>query len=303
LPKIIVGTRGSRLALAQTEIVLVELKRLCPGISFEQKTIRTAGDRRPTEAIGKETVGFFTKELEEALLSGAIDVAVHSLKDLPIAVPKGLEIAAVLTRGNPQDVLVTEGGLSLGELRGGSRVGTGSPRRRAQLLHFNRQLEVVPIRGNIETRIGKLRAEGLDGIVLAACGLSRCGLDAAALWPIPFEVMLPAPGQAALAAEVRSADPGVKETVSRIDHLDSRLATTAERTFHASLGGGCQLPLGALATVDGKTLRLQGVLLDPDGRQKLRLTAEGPKEKAREIGESLGKRLMQEGAKELLHAR
>ncbi len=301
--KVTIGTRGSRLALAQSEIVLAGLKRFFPGVSFELKTIRTVGDKRPTETpLAKEAVGFFTKELEEALFSGAIDMAVHSLKDLPITLPTGLEIAAVTKRENPQDVLITEKRTSLKELSQGSRIGTGSPRRKAQLLYVRPDLRVVPIRGNVETRMQKVASQGLDGVVLASCGLSRCGLEGAGLWPIPFALMLPAPGQGALAVEIRSGDERVKGLAARVDDVDSRFATTAERAFHASLGGGCQLPLGALATVEGQTLRLEGVLLDPDGKRRIRLSTEGPKEKAREIGELLGKQLMKQGAEELLYA-
>ena len=288
--KVVIGTRGSRLALAQSETVFSELKRLFPEILFELKTIRVAGDKRPTETlVAKEAVGFFTKELEEALLSGEIEMAIHSLKDLPIALPEGLEIAAVTRRENPQDVLMTKEGCSLKELPRGSRIGTGSPRRRAQLLYLNPTLEVVPIRGNIETRIQKIDSQGLDGIVLAACALSRCGFDGARSWPIPFEMMLPAPGQGALAVEIRSNDESAKKLASQIDHLDSRLATTAERAFHASLGGGCQLSLGALGTVEGKGLRLEGVLLDPDGKKRIRLATEGPRRRRRRSASNWGK--------------
>lgn len=301
--KVVIGTRGSRLALAQSESVFSQLQRLFPKILFELKTIRTAGDKRPTETVvAKEAVGFFTKELEEALLSGEIDMAVHSLKDLPILLPKDLEIAAVTKRENPQDLLITREGCSLKDLRRGSRIGTGSPRRKAQLLYLDPTLKVVAIRGNIETRIQKIESEGLDGVILAACGLARCGLDRVNARPIPFETMLPAPGQGALAVETRANDETTRELTSRIDHLDSRLATTAERAFHAFLGGGCQLPVGALGTVEGGSLRLEGVLLDPDGKRRIRLSTEGPKEKAEEIGARLGQLLKKEGAEELLHA-
>ena len=301
--KVVIGTRGSRLALRQSEIVLSELKRLFPEILFELKTIRTGGDKRPTETpAASEAIGFFTKELEEALLSGQIDMAVHSLKDLPIRVPKGLEIAAVTERANPQDVLVTQKRCPLLELPRRSRIGTGSPRRRAQLLYVRPDLDIVPIRGNVETRIQKIVSQGFQGVVLAACALSRAGIEDAKSSPIPFETMLPAPGQGALAVEIRSNDERVRKAASRIDHLPSRLATASERAFHAFLGGGCQLPLGALASVEGERLWLEGVLLDPDGNKRIRLSVEGSREKAEEIGELLGKRFKAEGAEELLHA-
>ena len=300
--KVVIGTRGSRLALRQSEIVLSQLKRLFPEVPFELKTIRTGGDKRPTETpLATEAIGFFTKELEEALLAGQIDLAVHSLKDLPIKVPEGLGIAAVTERANPQDVLVTPKGRSLDALSRGSRIGTGSPRRKAQLLYARPDLEIVPIRGNVETRIQKIASQGFEGIILAACGLFRAGVEDAKRWLIPFETMLPAPGQGALAVEIRSDDEDIRKIVNGLDHLPSRLATVAERAFHASLGGGCQLPLGALATVEGETLRLEGVLLDPQGRKRIRLSIEGSKEKAEEIGTLLGKRLKEEGAEELLY--
>ena len=300
--KVVVGTRGSRLALAQTELIVSQLRKLHPGTTFEARTIRTSGDKRPTETLlSREAIGFFTKELEESLLAGEIDLAVHSLKDLPILIPDGLEIAAVTLRENPQDVLVTKEGRTLAALPPGSRIGTGSPRRRAQLLNFNASFNVVPIRGNIETRIGKIASEGCDAIVLAGCGLARCGIGEKRQ-PIPFQVMLPAPGQGALAVEIRRGDEAIRTVVSRLDHPDSRHATAAERAFHASLGGGCQLPLGALGTIRGRTLILEGVLLDPDGKRKIRLSGDGPKENPEAIGEALGQRLKREGAEELLHA-
>lgn len=300
--KVIIGTRGSSLALAQSEEIRRHLEKLFPKVTFTLKQIRTGGDKSdvvlPPHAA---TVGFFTKELEEALLAKEIDIAVHSLKDLPTKSPETLEIAAITVRENPQDGLVTDDGRSLSALRPGARIGTGSERRRTQLLHWNRSFEVVGIRGNLDTRLRKLKEGNFDAIVLALAGLKRYGADPKKIWPIPFEVMLPAPGQGALAVQIRRGEERVKDLVSRLEDPESRRSVTAERAFLSRLGGGCQLPLGALAVVkEGSEILLKGVLMSGDGRREIRTELRAAGEPS-EVGEKLGEKFFEMGAKDLLN--
>jgi len=299
--KVVIGTRGSALALAQAEEVRIRLKTFFPKIDFRLERIRTGGDKTDKLLMRHaEEVGFFTKELEEALLSEKVDIAVHSLKDLPTQSPDALQIAAVTRRENPQDGLVTEEGRPLSALRQGAKIGTGSTRRKSQLLHFNPTFEVVGIRGNLETRLRKLRDEEFDALVLALAGLRRIGMDLKKVWPIPFEVMLPAPGQGALAVQIRRNGEAVKEIVSRLDDPDTRRCVTAERSFLSHLGGGCQLPLGALAVTKGEEICLKGVLMSEDGKKEIRSALQSKKDAA-EVGEELGEKFFAMGAEELLN--
>lgn len=301
MDRLVLGTRGSSLALAQTEEIRKRLKAFFPKIDFQVKRISTTGDK--TQKLLKrhaKEVGFFTKELEEALLSKTIDIAVHSLKDLPTKNPEGLLIAAISARENPQDGLVTEEGRSLSELPKGSRIGTGSSRRKAQLLHVNATFRVVGIRGNLDTRLRKLKEENVDALVLALAGLSRIGVDAKKIWPIPFDTMLPAPGQGALAVQIRQSDRNLREIVSQLDDPSTRRCVTAERTFLSRLGGGCQLPLGALAVLKGDGIYLEAVLMREDGQKRIRegLFSNGD---PMTLGEKLGDRFFELGAEELLN--
>ena len=301
MDKVVIGTRGSALALAQAEEVRIRLKTFFPKIDFRLERIRTGGDKTDKLLMRHaEEVGFFTKELEEALLSEKVDIAVHSLKDLPTQSPDALQIAAVTRRENPQDGLVTEEGRPLSALRQGAKIGTGSTRRKSQLLHFNPTFEVVGIRGNLETRLRKLRDEEFDALVLALAGLRRIGMDLKKVWPIPFEVMLPAPGQGALAVQIRRNGEAVKEIVSRLDDPDTRRCVTAERSFLSHLGGGCQLPLGALAVTKGEEICLKGVLMSEDGKKEIRSALQSKKDAA-EVGEELGEKFFAMGAEELLN--
>jgi len=297
-----IGTRGSRLALSQAEEIQKKLKTLFPGCDFKLKRVETQGDK--TEKLltrHAETVGFFTKELEEALLAGFADIAVHSLKDLPTVGPEKLQIAAITRRENPQDALVTTDGRALSALLPGSRIGTGSERRRTQLLRFNAAFEVVGLRGNLDTRLRKLEEKGFDALVLAMAGLRRFNVNPEKVWPIPLSLMLPAPGQGALALQVRKGDRELTEMVSRLDDLETRRCVTAERAFLSRLGGGCQLPLGALGTLQGGMLDLEGVLLSGDGRREIRARLKGTAEVPEKIGEKLGDQFFEMGAEELLN--
>ncbi|HPA17010.1 MAG TPA: hydroxymethylbilane synthase [Verrucomicrobiae bacterium] len=269
---LVLGTRGSGLALTQSRWVADELARAHPGLRVELKVIRTQGDRLQRRA-GDATVealpkGLFTAELERELLRGTIDLAVHSLKDLPVDDPPGLVVAAVPERASAHDVLVTRGPGSLRELAAGPVIATGSPRRRLEILRVRPDATVVPIRGNVDTRIRKLR-ENADwcAIVLAEAGIGRLRPDLTGLFmaPIPFDEMLPAPGQGALAVQVRAGDGRVAALVGALDHPPTRIAASTERAFLRGIGGGCGIPLGALATGAGGRIAFDARLYQEGG--------------------------------------
>ncbi|MBE0408673.1 MAG: hydroxymethylbilane synthase [Anaerolineales bacterium] len=273
---LIFATRPSSLARWQTTSVIRELRRHWQDIDFQEVIITTQGDRNLDSALpeigGK---GLFTQELESALLAGRVHAAVHSLKDLPTEIVPELEIAALPVRAEPGDVLISPSGLTLEELPAGAIVGTSSNRRRAQILAYRPDLEIKPIRGNIDTRIRKVQAGGYDAIILAAAGVIRLGLQKHISQCLPMEIMLPAPGQGALAVQCRSGDEQAIRLLQVIDHIDTALAVSAERAFLSALGGGCSLPVGALAQVDGGVITLQGVVVSLDGKHLLRLSSSG----------------------------
>lgn len=254
--KWIVGTRGSKLALAQTKIVIDTLKSINPGHDFVTKTIRTTGDTvwdKPLAVIGGK--GVFVKEIEEELMQGYIDLAVHSTKDIPAELGKGLVIAAYLPREDPRDVFVSTRYKSIDDLTPQCRVGTGSLRRAAQIKRFRPGIQVVPIRGNVDTRIRKLETEGLDGIVLAAAGIRRLGLQTHITEMIPVAIMVPIAGQGAIGIETRFNDDAAILAHS-INHAPTHTAITIERTIQSALGGGCNLPLGIYARTEGNTINI-----------------------------------------------
>ena len=294
------GTRGSRLARRQTESVVALLKEHCPDCRLEVRTVHTTGDRRPEPLSEISGEGVFTKELETALLAGEIDIAVHSLKDLPTDIAHGLAVAAVTRREDPRDALVSRDRTPLAKLPRGARIGTGSVRRAAQLRLLRPDVKPVPIRGNVDTRLAKVGSGDVDAVIVAAAALSRLGwLDRAAEL-IPLEAMLPAPGQGALAVETRADDAEVLRIVASIDDRDSRLATAAERAFLRRLGGGCRIPVAALATIKNGELRLDGLVVDPQGRQAFRGEMTGAPADAESLGERLAASLLSEGASEIL---
>ena len=298
---IIVGSRGSRLALRQTELVLAEMRQRFPGRRFEVQEVRTTGDRRPEAslaAIGGQ--GVFVKELETALRARRVDLAVHSLKDVPAEVGRGLVLAAVTERGDVRDAVVSRGHRRLAELPAGSRVGTGSLRRAVQVRALRPDLEVVELRGNVDTRLRKVEEGLVDAAILAAAGLARLGYLERAAELLDTDAMLPAIGQGALTLEARADDAEVIEMASALDHRDTRLATAAERSFLARLGGGCRLPMAALGVVGGDSLRLRGLIADPEGRRILRGEAARPASDAEALGASLAEQLLAEGAAELI---
>lgn len=288
-----VGTRGSRLALRQTELVVAKLREYQPDIEIDVREIRTEGDRRSREsiaAIGGQ--GVFVKEIEAALLRREIEFAVHSLKDVPADLADGCIIAAVPQRADPRDALVTKFGALLANLPSGARIGTGSERRAVQLRALRSDVEPVDIRGNVETRIRKVDEGAYDAAVLAVAGLERLGLLDRASQIFEPDDMLPAVGQGALAVEARADDSELLDLLAAIDDRDARLAVEAERAFLQRLGGGCRLPFGALAEVDGGTMRIRGFLADDAGAELFRSAQSG--------GEDEGSALVVRLADELL---
>ncbi|AFV77180.1 hydroxymethylbilane synthase [Thermus oshimai] len=294
---IVVGTRGSALALAQTRFVVERLKESWPEAEFKVKTIKTRGD----QGASPKEQAIFVKELQEALLAREIDIAVHSLKDLPTEEPPGLKIAAVPRRQDPRDVFLGKAYKRLEDLPKGAVVGTSSVRRKAQLLAYRPDLEVRPLRGNVDTRLAALGNGEYDGIVLAAAGLIRLDLRNRIDQFLDPEVMLPAPGQGALALEVRQGDDLAEEFVYALHHHPSYDRVRAERAFLKGLGAGCLAPVGALAQVeeDG-LLRLEGILLSPDGKSFLRAEIEGEASEAEELGLELARDVLEQGGREIL---
>ena len=271
-----IGTRGSRLALAQARIAA---DALAPTIGpADLVPISTRGDAisaRQPRAGWVETDGQFTRELEQALLDGRVHVAVHSYKDLPTAPVEGLAIGAVLERGDARDCLLTADGGTLDDLRFGARIGTSSPRRAAQLAAARSDLIATPIRGNVETRLRRMQAGELDALILAAAGLDRLGLEVPDHARLPFDLMLPAPAQGALALQMRSDDGDLRAALATVDHAPTRVAVDAERALLRRIGGGCLAPLGALGEVTGGSLRLRAAYEDRTGTYR-RAEASGP---------------------------
>jgi hydroxymethylbilane synthase len=300
-----VGTRASALALRQVEIVLEALRADDPAIATEIVTIRTGGDDLSAGPQWRDDVpGFFTAEIEQSLVRGDVDLAVHSLKDLPVELWSETELAAVLPRADPRDVVVDRfhGGLS--NLPTGARVGTSSLRRRAQALARRPDLQVVDLRGNIPTRVKRVEAGDLDAIVIAAAGLDRLGCADRISERLPLATWLPAAGQGAIAVQIRAHDRRLRERLARIDHAVTRWATTAERAFLSRLQGGCTAPVGAYARFnEAGRMRLDVLVADPEGRAVVRTCSEGDGSSdaaARELGRRLAERLVSDGARDLI---
>ncbi len=295
-----IGTRGSALALAQAGWMRRKLEERFPGIRIETITIKTSGDRflnTPIKAIGGK--GIFVKEIEEALLRKEIDLAVHSMKDLPTEIPAGLTIAAIPEREDPRDVLVSLDRRPLKELPSGARIGTGSLRRKAQLLHCRPELSILPIRGNIDTRLKKLERGEVDALIMAAAGLQRLGCEDRISEYIPPEICLSAVAQGALGLESREGGLLVDQ-IAFLHHLPTALQVLAERAFLRRLGGGCQIPVGARAWTEDDRIRLIGVVCSVDGRKLYRGEITGPTKDAEKLGRELAERLLKNGADEVL---
>jgi hydroxymethylbilane synthase len=300
--EIVIGTRGSKLAVIQAEEVLTKFRQVSPELRAGLVKITTRGDRENTIALDKFAgQGIFVKELEKALLERRIDLAVHSLKDLPTEIPRGLMLSAVTARLDPKDVLVSRGG-KLTELGSGSKIGTGSPRRAVQLLALRHDLQVCNIRGNIDTRLKKISDGEFDGVIVAAAALIRLGWEDRITEYLPIEHFTPAVGQGALGIEMRSEDEEMATLLSKINHDITWQAVTAERKFLQALGGGCRAPIAALGTVSAGTLKLTGMVAGADGSQILRAAEEGDSSTSEQIGQSLAQKMLKLGALALITA-
>jgi hydroxymethylbilane synthase len=293
---IVIGSRGSKLALWQAAHIAEQLKAV--SIETRIEIIKTSGDQIqdvPLAQVGGKAL--FTKEIDEALLNGSIDVAVHSMKDVPTELPSGLTIAAIPEREEPRDALI---GASLADLKEGTRIGTSSLRRQAQLLAYRPELQIEVLRGNVDTRLRKLDEGKYDAIVLAAAGLRRLGWEDRIRELIPVEIMCPAVGQGALAIETRNDGGIAHELVLKLDHPDTRIAVTAERAMLEKLGGGCQVPIGGYAFLDKGVIQMRAIVASPDGRRVVRAELSGV-DPAR-TGATLGRNLLEQGAEEILSA-
>ncbi len=297
--KILLGSRGSRLALWQANWAAERLRAAGHSVAIE--VIQTSGDRLthvPLTSSG--TKGLFIKEIEEAVLEGRIHAAVHSLKDLPTDLPAGLMIAAVPDREDPRDALISRNRLTLGQLPAGARVGTGSLRRQSQLRALKGGLQIIPFRGNVDTRLKKLDRGDCDALVLAAAGLYRLGYGSRIAQHFLESEICPAVGQGALAIEVREDDRETQNVVSELDSIAAHQAVRAERAVLRALGGGCQLPLAAHGTVEDGRLRLRAVIAAPDGSAVLRAAAIGAPSDAEGVGARAAEDLLRQGASTLL---
>ncbi len=297
--KIIIGARGSLLSVAQAESVIELLKSKFPSYSFCLKKITTSGDIQKNWQ--RSDVGIFVKEIEQALFRGEIDIAVHSLKDLPAQIPRGLELAAVTKREDPRDCLISKDKIPLAKLKKGACLGTGSPRRQACLLRWRSDLRIKPLRGNLDTRVRKLIAGEFDAIVVAMAGVARLGFkNRFFVQPIPPELILPAPGQGAIAIEIRSADKLMKELTQRINNKKTFICVSCERAFLRELGGGCRLPLGALARIKNGMIRLQVMAAGIGGRKMIRLSRGAAISRGESLGKALAKAVFKKGGRQIL---
>ncbi|HVO84741.1 MAG TPA: hydroxymethylbilane synthase [Syntrophobacteria bacterium] len=296
-----IGTRGSALALWQAEWVRSQLRAAHPGLTVDLVTIKTQGDKIldvPLAKVGGK--GLFVKEIEEALLEGRVDVAVHSMKDMPADLLAGLHVAAVPLREDPRDVLVMGEGSGFADLPRGARVGTSSLRRAAQLLHLRADLKIETLRGNLDTRLRKLEAQGFHAVVLAAAGIKRMGLSHLITQYLEPELMLPAVGQGALGIETRTEDAPTNELVAGLAHQPTMVAVRAERAFLRRLQGGCQVPIGGYATLEGERLVLTGMVADLQGRRVIRRVLHGEARQAEEVGENLAEVVLAAGGADIL---
>ncbi len=297
-----IGTRGSQLALYQANKVKATLESAFPELKVELEIIKTKGDKILDVALSKiGDKGLFTKEIENALLDGSVDIAVHSLKDLPTTLPEGLKLGAVLERGEFRDALVSKNGKKLSELVEGDVVATSSLRRIAGLLNLNNQITIKDIRGNVNSRLQKMEDGYCDAMIMAAAGLQRLGLERYITEIIDPEVIMPAVSQGAIAIETRQNDPEVDFFIDQINHIDTLNAVVAERGFLAHLQGGCQVPLGCYSKVENGTLTLSGFVASIDGIRHIREIASGEIARGAEIGVELAEKMLDKGADEILN--
>jgi hydroxymethylbilane synthase len=296
-----IGTRGSPLALYQANWVKDRLAEVHPHLHVTLLKIKTTGDKiqdAPLAKIGGK--GLFVKEIEEALIQKKIDLAVHSIKDVPTEFPEGLHLAAITQREDPRDVFISRDKTLLRDLRRGAKIGTSSLRRQAQLLYFRGDFEMIPLRGNLDTRIRKLKTMDLDGVVLALAGVKRLNLEQNITEILPAEISLPAIGQGALGIETRIGDRETEGYLEFLNDRESSAAVSAERAFLKKLEGGCQVPIGAYGRVEGGTLHIEGLVGRTDGKELIRHHLEGPADEAETLGTRLAEILLKRGAGEIL---
>lgn len=306
MKRVVIGSRGSQLALTQTRSIIQALKELYSDLEVELQIIKTSGDRitnTPLSRFTGESKGLFVKEIEEALLDEQVDLAVHSLKDLPSSLPTGLSLVAFPRREDPRDAFIARDPVdSLDELPSGARIGTGSLRRKVQLLKLRPDLSVEDIRGNVDTRLRKLSEEGLDGIILAQAGLNRMGLTDTPAFVFPTSQMIPAVGQGILALEVREDDAAVAGLLEPMNHSETRQCAVAERRFLQAMGGGCQVPMGGFASLHQDELRFDAFVADPSSGRFLKFTGRRALSEAPKLVEEAVDALNRQGAKEILQA-
>jgi len=299
--RIVIGSRKSKLALLQTQEVVDALVKAYPRLSFEVVKVKTEGDRdrkTPLKVLGGR--GVFVKELEEALLRRDIDIAVHSLKDMPTDIPDGLKLAAVTKRLDPRDVLVSNGGVGLSKLAPGSRIGTGSQRRSVQLMSQRRDIVVTDMRGNIDTRLRKCSGGEVDGIVMAAAALKRMNLEGRIAEYLSTDIFLPAVGQGALGIEIRAEDGAIEELVASLNHESSWQEVAAERACLRARGGGCREPIAALAVGKGTSRHIRGMVADSAAGEVKYSDVKGDSSQAEQLGVQLARRMMAAGADRLI---
>jgi len=296
-----IGTRGSKLALWQSNWVKSALNAKHPSISIELEIIKTKGDKIldvPLAKVGGK--GLFVKEIEDALITGRVDIAVHSMKDMPVEIPKGLCIGAIPQRETPQDVLISKNDRLLSQLRPGACVGTSSLRRASQILHVRPDLTIKPLRGNLDTRLKKLESENLDAIILAAAGVKRLGLEHRITEYLDESIMLPAVGQGALCIEIRQDDPNIIPLLAVLEHPPTRAVVLGERAFLNRLEGGCQVPIAAHGKIENNIFTLTGLVANLNGTTVIKETLSGPEDSSEKIGVNLANRLIEMGAGEIM---
>lgn len=299
--KLVIGTRSSKLALWQANYIAECIRNEYPGIQVELSHIMTTGDKIldvPLAKIGGK--GLFTKELENAMLANEIDLAVHSLKDMPTQLPEGLTLAAITERVDPGDALISPKYGEIDKLPQGAKVGTSSLRRKAQLLKYRPDLVISDLRGNLDTRLKKMETENLDAIILAVSGLKRLGWQEMITQVLPHEICLPAVGQGALAIEARLDDQEVLEMLAFLNHQQTRWAVEAERSYLAEAEGGCQIPIGVYGHIQGETLLLEAVILSVDGKRQIRQTISGEPAEGIKLGQGLAQDMLDKGGRAIL---
>ena len=297
-----IGTRGSKLAIHQTKIVLKKISELYPNIKLNTKVIKTKGDilldKDLTKVLDK---GFFTSEIQEALYANEIDLAVHSLKDLPTTISEKSKIVAILKREDHRDVFVSNHKTPLNYFDNYKKIGTSSLRRKSQLLSINKNLKILPIRGNVDTRIQKMLDGNYDGLVMAAAGVKRLGLEKHITEFFDLDTMLTAPGQGAIAIEIRNSDDNLKKLLSKLNHDETNMCVSAERSFLKTLGGGCHVPFAAFASIKNEKMKIKAFVGSLDGELTIKDCISGNKENYLRLGEEIAQRILVSGGEEIIN--